>query len=118
MLGTGLLFADHNLQLKVSRKYTWSIREATEAGDPLTNIIEHGISRIKHAPDAIAVLLKELKLLANDGKCKILVGCDLINRFYFRITNIRQPDQNDFNVEHFTHARAFKKLFRNDWVRL
>lgn len=104
-------------QLKTSQKYTWSLREATEAGEPLTNVIDHGISRMKHASDCVAVLLKELRMLTNEGKCRTLYACDLANNFYYR-TKLRHADTREVDVDHITIARAFKKLFRNDWVRI
>lgn len=102
-------------QLRVSQKYTWSLREETVAGAPLTDVIEHGISRIKHASDCLAVLLKELKLHANDGNCRIFCAVDLVNSFY-RPTNVLWPDRTGVVVDLITIGRAFKKLFRNDWV--
>jgi len=101
--------------LKASKKYTWSQREITEAGDPLKNILEHGISRIKHASDCMAVLLKEIKAQASEGKCKVLVVVDKVNSFYEK-SKILYPDRRLVPVDNITIARAFKKLFINDWV--
>ena len=93
------------------------MRETTEKGDRLTDVIEHGISRIKHASDCLAVLLKELKEHAKGGGCRVFCAVDLVNAFY-RPTNLRREDLTGIQVDHFTIGRAFKKLFRNDWVCL
>ena len=93
------------------------MRETTEKGDRLTDVIEHGISRIKHASDCLAVLLKELKEHAKEGGCRVFCAVDLVNAFY-RPTNLRREDLTGIQVDHFTIGRAFKKLFRNDWVCL
>ena len=103
------------LDLKTSRKYTWSLRETTEKGDKLTDIIEHGIHRIKHSSDCVAVLCKELKEQANAGVFKMFVAVDCVNSFY-RKPNIRLPDLSWGDVDNITIVRAFKKLLRNDWV--
>lgn len=71
---------------------------------------------MKHASDCVAVLLKELKKLSNDNKCRVLVACDFVNNFYYK-TALRHPNKRDVAVDHLTVGRAFKKLFINDWVR-
>lgn len=103
------------LQLRVSRKYTWSLREETEAGAPLTDVIQHGIGRINHASDCLAVVLKELKEQACAGKFRLYVSVDLVNSFY-RPTNIRRQDCTGVQVCQTTMGKAFKKMFLNDWV--
>jgi hypothetical protein len=107
----------HKLDLRASRKYTWSLRETTEKGDKLTDVIEHGIHRIKHSSDCVAVLCKELKEQANDGKFRMLVAVDQVNSFYGK-PNMRLPDLSWADIEDLTIVRAFKKLFKNDWVCL
>lgn len=103
------------LDLKVSQKYTWSLREVTDAGESIMNVIDHGIARIKHASDCVAVLLKELKLAANQGKTRMFVGVDIANVF-FRRTRLRHEDETEVEPNEITIARAFVKLFQNDWV--
>ncbi|KAI1301449.1 28S ribosomal protein S29, mitochondrial [Halotydeus destructor] len=103
------------LNLTTSQKYTWSLREITEAGEPLTNVVEHGINRMKHASDCVAVVLKELKKSSKEGSCRLLVTCDIVNTFYSKTAEVRHPNQMEAAVDHFTIGRAFKKLFLNDW---
>ena len=80
------------------------------------NLIDHGISRIKHAADCYAVLLKELKILANTDQCKLLVIADYVNNYFTSKPLIRFPDGKIPSVEDITIARAFMKLFNNNWV--
>ena len=101
--------------LTTSQDYTWSLREMTEKGEPLANVIDHGINRMKHASDCYAVVLKELKLAANANKCKVLVVIDKINLFYWA-SNVRQPDRRFAEIDEITVSRAIKKLFKKDWV--
>lgn len=101
--------------LTTTQKYTWSLRESTEAGEPLTNVIEHGLQRIKHASDCVAVVLKELEIAANSGKVKILYAVDIANCFY-RPTRVKYPDRSGVPVDNTTIGRAFKKLFKSNWV--
>ncbi len=101
--------------MRASKTYSWSQRELTESGDPLKNILEHGISRIKHASDCMAVLLKEIKAQASQGKCRVLVIVDKVNSFYEK-SKIQYPDRSLVEINNITIARAFKKLFTNDWV--
>lgn len=91
------------------------MREETEEGEPITNVIEHGINRANHASDCVAVILKEVKSFANQGKCRVLVAVDKANMFY-GVTNVEYPDKSKAYVEKVTIARAFRKLFKNDWV--
>lgn len=105
------------LQLRVSQTYKWSLREETADGDKLTDVIEHGISRIKHASDCLAVVVKEVKLHASAGRCRVFVATDLVNSFY-RETILRNTDHTGMPVDDITIGRAFKKVFRNDWVRV
>ena len=87
----------------------------TEEGEPLKNVLEHGISRIKHASDCMAVLIKELRQHANDGKCRILVMVDRVNTFYEKGT-LLYPDKRLVPVNEITIVRAFMKMFKSDWV--
>lgn len=74
------------------------------------------MARIKHASDCVAVVLKELEIAANAGKCKILYAVDIANCFY-RNTNVKYPDKvTPVVVDNTTIGRAFKKLFKSNWV--
>lgn len=87
----------------------------TEAGEPLNNVVEHGINRIKHASDCMAVVLKEIKEQSSSGNYKVLVVADKVNSLY-EMSKIKYPDKSIVDVNNITIVRAFRKLFTNDWV--
>ena len=64
----------------------------------------------------MAVLLKEIKALATEGKCRVLVVADRVNTFYEYSNKMKYPDKSVIEINNITIARAFKKLFTNDWV--
>lgn len=102
-------------EITCSRDYNWSSREITRQGEPITNVIEHGINRVNHASDCLAVLLKELKLSANEGVIKMSVLVDKVNLFYPEEPKLKHNDRKVAYPDDVTPTRAFKKLFKNDW---
>ncbi|XP_071039776.1 small ribosomal subunit protein mS29 isoform X2 [Parasteatoda tepidariorum] len=105
------------LDLRVSKSYTWSKREVTEAGAPLTDVIEHGIERVRHASDCVAVLLKEIKLLSQSGRFKTAVVVDGVNAFFSKTNKFqfKKADKSVALADDITIVRAMKKLLNNDW---
>jgi len=51
----------------VTQDYKWGKRESTDAGSPLLNIVDHGISRTLYANDAVGVILKEIRSICRLG---------------------------------------------------
>ncbi|RWS06998.1 28S ribosomal protein S29: mitochondrial-like protein [Dinothrombium tinctorium] len=103
------------LDLRTSKKYTWSLRETTEEGEPLLNLIDYGLNRMKKASDCYAVLLKEIKHWANEGKIKVSVIGDVVNVLYLGESKVLNPDKTTAEMDNITIARAFTKMLRNDW---
>jgi len=106
------------LDLKTTRRYEWSLREVTEEGEPLLNVITHGINRIRHSSDCLAVVLREIKLAASKGIVRPLVICNIVNAFYGfeKFTFYTHQDGRKVEIDELTNVRAFKKLFSNDWT--
>ncbi|KAG8189183.1 hypothetical protein JTE90_013717 [Oedothorax gibbosus] len=102
------------IDLKTTKSYSWSKREVTEQGEPLINVIEHGIQRVRHASDCVAVLLKEIKIHSASGKFKALVLVDGVNAFWCK-TNVKRPDRSLVPPSEITITRAFMKMLQNDW---
>lgn len=102
------------LQLTTSEQYTWSRREATEAGSPLTALVDHGINRTRYATDAVMALTTELKKHASEGRCKVAVVADGINSF-FCPTSRHKVDGVFVEPERFILYKAFMHFFNNDW---
>jgi hypothetical protein len=63
----------------------------------------------------MAVVLKEIKAQSSSGKYRVLVVVDKVNAFY-EMSQIKYPDRSYVDADNITIARAFKKLFTNDWV--
>ncbi|RWS22940.1 28S ribosomal protein S29-like protein [Leptotrombidium deliense] len=103
------------LDLRTTQKYTWSVRESTEQGEPLKSVIDYGLNRMKKASDCFAVVLKEIKKAADDGKFKLLVACDVVNILYYEFSKVRYPNKHFVEVENVTIARAMLKMLKNDW---
>ena len=49
------------MQLKTTQSYKWNIRETTEEGRPLSDLIDFGIQRSKYASEVTYNLHEELK---------------------------------------------------------
>lgn len=108
------LFEKHKDQLVCRQDYTWSIREVTKAGEPLIKVAEHGINRVNHASDCVAVLLNELTLAAEEGKIRLATVVNDLRWLYVFVAGIlKHPDFRRIIVDEFTVARAIKKLIKN-----
>lgn len=108
------LFEKFKDTLVCSQDYKWSIRETTAAGEPLTRIAEHGVNRVNHASDCVAVLLKELMLAADQGKIKLATTVnDLMWLYKYEASTLKHADFRRILVDEITVARAIKKLVSN-----
>ncbi|XP_035227409.1 28S ribosomal protein S29, mitochondrial-like isoform X1 [Stegodyphus dumicola] len=103
------------LDLKTSKSYTWSKREVTEEGKPLMEVVEHGLQRVRHSSDCIAVLLKEIKYHSQFGKFKTLLIVDGVNAIFTK-TNVKRPDQSLVPAPEITIVNAVMKMLKNDWT--
>lgn len=107
------LLTQYKDTLVCSQDYKWSAREETKAGEPLEALIDHGINRVIHASDCLAVLLKELMIAADSGKIKLLSVIRRANfLFHYRSGSIKHPDYKWILVDEMTVARAIKKLIK------
>ncbi|XP_064114957.1 small ribosomal subunit protein mS29-like [Macrobrachium nipponense] len=102
------------LQLTTNEQYTWSRRESTEAGSPLSMLIEHGINRSRYATDAVMALTTELKKCATEGRCKVALVVDGINSFFCPVSR-HKVDSVIVEPQRFMIYKAFMHLFNNDW---
>ncbi|KAJ2940703.1 hypothetical protein O0L34_g14813 [Tuta absoluta] len=104
-----------NSDMKISKEYVWSRREKTEAGAPLAELVEHGITRVKYACDVIDALVREIKILSNDKKCKTFVAIDGFNCFFYPLTRLRTPTKREVKPEEVSLTTSFMELTKNDW---
>jgi len=111
------------------KDYTWSVREKTEKGAPLMEVVDVACERLNFAADAMNVVMKELKLNCNDGRAKLLVCLDGVNSLFCEQTMIHRTDrewrhdqgkykafqQNRAQVDECSVLRNIKKLLLNDY---
>lgn len=102
--------------LKISKTYEWSKREATEAGSSLSVLIEHGINRVKYACDVIDALISEIKILSSSKQCKTFVAIDGFNSFFYPMTRLNTPTKKTVKPEEVTLTTTFMELTKNDWA--
>lgn len=101
--------------LVCSKDYKWSAREVTKAGEPLDAIIDHGLNRVIHSSDCLAVLIKELMLAADEGKIKLLTIMNKVDwLFHYYAGQLKHPDFKRVTVDEMTVPRALKKLIKSD----
>ncbi|XP_064474854.1 small ribosomal subunit protein mS29-like [Ornithodoros turicata] len=104
----------NQLELTTSKKYQWSEREETAAGEPLVNVIQHGVERIKHACDCVGALLQELKQYSNAGRVKTLVAVDGVNCFW-QDTYLKRTDRSYVAAKDLSLVRHFLEVLKGDW---
>ncbi|KAL3204804.1 hypothetical protein MRX96_041187 [Rhipicephalus microplus] len=102
------------LNLTTTQTYNWSEREATQKGEPLTNIVEHGVERMKHACSCMGALLQEIKMHTDSGRMKTMVIVKGVNSFW-QDTYIRRLDRSYIPAKDLIIVRAFKEILKNDW---
>lgn len=102
-------------ELVCTSDYVWSAREKTQIGEPLIKVAEHGINRVIHASDCVAVLLKELALAADAGKIRLATVIDNVKYlFNDRASIIKHKDYKFIMVDEMTVPRSVKKLIRGN----
>lgn len=112
------------------KDYTWSVREKTEKGAPLMEVVDVACERLNFAADAMNIVMKELKLNCNDGRAKLLVCLDGVNSLFCEKTMIHRTNtqwkhdlgkNRDFQENHRAQVdecsvlRNIKKLLLNDY---
>lgn len=104
------------LNLKTTKDYVWSKRETTPTGSTLTELIEHGINRVKFASDTITALLSEIKQYSTAGKCKVMVGIDGYNAFFHDKTRILAENKAKVTPDKITLTKPFLDITNYDWT--
>lgn len=98
-----------------SKEYVWSNRETSAAAIPLTELIEHGISRVKYASDVVDVLFQEIKRLSSGGVCRTFVCVDGYNSFFTEKTNCKPEDKSKVLPSRVTLTQSVIDLMQPDW---
>lgn len=102
-------------ELKTERDYNWSKVEKTQAGRPLTDIVEMGISAPFSSTDCVGALFKELRRHSSEGSIKLLVGIDYANSLYGK-TTIKKANFQKATTDELTLALQTRKFFKSDWT--
>ncbi|KAL1516841.1 hypothetical protein ABEB36_000687 [Hypothenemus hampei] len=104
-----------NPDLKISREIHWTKRETTPKDSTLTELIEHGINRIRFASNCINILAEEIKLLSCAGLCKTLVAIDGFNAFFYPKTRVFADRREIVPPNRITLTEGFLNLTKFDW---
>jgi len=72
------------------RDYVWSVRERTDQGAPLLDVVNLGCERLAFSADALNVLLRELRLNSSEGRIETLVVCDGANSLFSEHTLVHR----------------------------
>lgn len=104
------------LDLKISKDYVWNKRETTKAGASLTELIEHGINRVKFANDTIDAVIEELKLWSTAGKCKTLAVIDGYNVYWQPMSSLRGPHRVLIKTENVTLTKPIRSITDFNWT--
>ncbi|KAK5640509.1 hypothetical protein RI129_011320 [Pyrocoelia pectoralis] len=105
-----------NSDLRTTQDHVWSKRESTPKDAPLSELVEHGINRIKFASQCIVILAEEIKRLSTAGKCKTLVVVDGFNAFFYPHTRILTEKKEVVHPKNVTVTEAFSNLTKFDWT--
>jgi len=121
--------------LKTHADYSWSEREKTEAGSPLLEVVETGITRPVVAADAIGVLFKELRLHCQEAvsqgnldACKVALVVGGVGKLFDERTKIdrkmpERPKKGPYTQEFIDESiapdelsvvRSIKKMLNPD----
>ncbi|XP_064152468.1 28S ribosomal protein S29, mitochondrial [Anguilla rostrata] len=113
-------------KIKTTRRYMWTKRESTEEGQPLKEIVEHGLSRVKSSCDVVGALLRELRLQAGgpevggpeeeegQKRFRLAVAVDGTNALWGR-TTLKKEDKTMIAPEELTLVHNLRKMLKNDW---
>lgn len=105
----------NELNITLSKDYTWSQRESATAGSSLLSVIDFGITRVKYACQVVQVLIDELKLASIAGKCKVFVAIDGVNAFFNDYTAIRNVEKVRLIPSQISLTKAFTSCIKADW---
>lgn len=104
----------HLANLQTTKEYIWTVKEKSEAGIPISELIDFGINRQKFASDCVGAILRELRIAASAKQIKVLVAVDGINGFW-REARIKIEAQKHIPAGDLSMVHNFKKMFTSNW---
>ncbi|KAK6104012.1 Mitochondrial ribosomal death-associated protein 3 family protein [Brugia pahangi] len=99
---------------KAQKHYKWSKVEETKEGEPITNIVDIGLSAPSLSSDCVGGLLRELTHHCSAGRFPLLVTIDHANSLYGK-TTMKDKNHKLVDPKYFTLIHHLRKLLRNDW---
>ncbi|XP_014287390.1 small ribosomal subunit protein mS29 isoform X1 [Halyomorpha halys] len=109
------LSAEDEKIIKTSQDYVWNQRETTPAGSPLSELVIHGINRVKYSGAVVSAIINELKLAASAGRCKVLVAIDGFNGFYSTESKVKAEDKSIVPPNKCSLVHCFLEATKQDW---
>uniref|UniRef100_A0A8C1ERE1 Small ribosomal subunit protein mS29 n=1 Tax=Cyprinus carpio carpio TaxID=630221 RepID=A0A8C1ERE1_CYPCA len=84
-------------KIKTTQQYVWTKRERTEKGQPLGELVDQGVNRMKSSSDVVGAVLRELRLQAGgategEGAFKLAVAVDGLNALWGK-TSLKKEDR-------------------------
>lgn len=105
----------HLTHIKTTREYVWSKREKTDAGTPLSTLIDLGIARTRIATDVIGCIMREIRIQGPETMPRTLVAIDNVNAL-FAETKLRARLKGKVDADELTLVINLKKLMSNTWT--
>uniref|UniRef100_A0A673G404 Small ribosomal subunit protein mS29 n=1 Tax=Sinocyclocheilus rhinocerous TaxID=307959 RepID=A0A673G404_9TELE len=107
-------------KLKTTQRYVWTKRESTEKGQPLGELIDQGVNRMKSSSDVVGAVLRELRLQAGgategEGAFKLAVAVDGVNALWGK-TSLKKEDRTMCEPEELTLIHNLRKMMKNNWA--
>uniref|UniRef100_A0A671PRS0 Small ribosomal subunit protein mS29 n=1 Tax=Sinocyclocheilus anshuiensis TaxID=1608454 RepID=A0A671PRS0_9TELE len=105
-------------KLKTTQRYVWTKRESTKKGQPLGELIDQGVNRMKSSSDVVGAVLRELRLQAGgttegEGAFKLTVAVDGVNALWGK-TSLKKEDRT--MVCWCKLARISENEFKNIYI--
>lgn len=105
-------------KIKTTRRYVWTKRESTEEGQPLGELIDQGVNRMKSSSDVVGAVLRELRLqsgaTAEGEGFKLAVAVDGVNALWGN-TTLKKEDRTMCEPEELTLIHNLRKIMKTDW---
>ncbi|XP_034030617.1 28S ribosomal protein S29, mitochondrial [Thalassophryne amazonica] len=103
-------------KIKTTHRYIWTKRESLEKGQPLGELVEQGLTRVKSSTDVVGAIMKELRLQSGqpDTNLRLAVVVDCVNALWGK-TTFKKQDKSPVDPEELTLVYNLRKLMRNNW---
>uniref|UniRef100_A0A0K0F5W4 Small ribosomal subunit protein mS29 n=1 Tax=Strongyloides venezuelensis TaxID=75913 RepID=A0A0K0F5W4_STRVS len=101
-------------ELKTTKEYLWTKIDKTNAGKPITDIVEIGLLGAVSSTECFGAFIEELKHYSTSGEIKLLVAIDDANSLYGK-TNYKKIDGSYASTDDLSMVYYIKKLLDKDW---